>query len=110
MCWACCRKGYPFQGPKVGSCVTRGNELSEETLMLTKQEVTGKGHLGGEQEGEGSQDCSALGLTVSGFTVMGLVSTLSLADRSDSESFLVAHTSFSQDGCLNYHSLVLSIP
>ena len=64
MCWACCRKGYPFQGPQVGSCVTRGNELSEETLMLTKQEVTGKGHLGGEQEGEGSQDCSALGLSL----------------------------------------------
>ena len=30
-------------------------------------------------------------LTVSGFTVMGLVSGVSLANHSDSESFLVAH-------------------
>ena len=31
--------------------------------------------------------------------LMGLVSRLSLANRSDSESFLVAHRSLSQDGC-----------
>ena len=31
--------------------------------------------------------------------VMGLVSGLSLANHSDSESFLVAHALFSQDGC-----------
>ena len=31
--------------------------------------------------------------------VMGLVSWLSLANRSDSESFLVVHALFSQDGC-----------
>ena len=31
--------------------------------------------------------------------VMGLVSGLSLANHSDSESFLVVHTWFSQDGC-----------
>ena len=30
---------------------------------------------------------------------MGLVSGLSLANRSDSESFLVAQALFSQDGC-----------
>ena len=34
-------------------------------------------------------------LAVSGFMVMGL----SLANHSDSEFFLVVHTSFSQDGC-----------
>ena len=34
-----------------------------------------EGHLGGEQEGEGTQEnCSAAWLTVSGFMVMGLVS------------------------------------
>ena len=27
----CCRKVDPFQGPKLGSCLTLGNELSEET-------------------------------------------------------------------------------
>ena len=40
----CCRKGDPFQGLKLGSCLTLGNELSEETHMLTKQEILlGKG-------------------------------------------------------------------
>ena len=35
----CCRKGDPFQGPKLGSCLTLGNELSDETHVLTKQEI-----------------------------------------------------------------------
>ena len=39
MLWKCCRKGDPFQGPKLGSCLTLGNELSEETHVLTKQEI-----------------------------------------------------------------------
>ena len=40
----CCRKGDPFQGPKLGSCLTLGNELSKETHVLTKQEILlGKG-------------------------------------------------------------------
>ena len=34
-----------------------------------------------------------------GFVVMGLVFRQSLANHSDSESFLVVHTLFSQDGC-----------
>ena len=38
-------------------------------------------------------------LTVSGFMVMGLVSRWSLANHSNSESFLVAHVLLSQDGC-----------
>ena len=40
----CCRKMNPIQGPKLGSCLTLGNELSEETHVLTKQEILlGKG-------------------------------------------------------------------
>ena len=40
----CCWKVDPFQGPKLGSCLTLGNELSEETHLLTKQEILlGKG-------------------------------------------------------------------
>ena len=35
----CCKKGDPFQGPKLGSCLTLGNELSKETHVLTKQET-----------------------------------------------------------------------
>ena len=38
-------------------------------------------------------------LAVSGFMVMGLVYGLSSANHSHSESFLVAHALFSQDGC-----------
>ena len=33
----CCRKGDPFQGPKLGSCLTLGNELSEETHVPSKR-------------------------------------------------------------------------
>ena len=40
----CCKKADPFQGRKPGSCVTLRNELSEETHLLTKQEILlGKG-------------------------------------------------------------------
>ena len=35
----CCRKGHPFQGPRVDSCLTFRNELSEEIRVLTKQET-----------------------------------------------------------------------
>ena len=45
----CCRKGDPFRGPKLGSCLTLGNELSEEMHVLTKRDFIGKGHLSGEQ-------------------------------------------------------------
>ena len=33
------QEGDPFQGPKLGSCLTLGNELSEETHVLSKQEI-----------------------------------------------------------------------
>ena len=72
----CCRKTDPFQGLKLGSCLTFGNELSEETHVLIRQEIfLGIGHPGGEQEGKGTQEnCSAAWLAVSSFMVMGLVS------------------------------------
>ena len=38
-------------------------------------------------------------LVAHSFMVMGLVSRLSLANHSDSESFLVVHALFSQNGC-----------
>ena len=44
------------------------------------------------------EDCPATWLAVLGFMVMGLVSGLSLANHSDSESFLVVQALFSQDG------------
>ena len=67
--------------------------------MLTKQETTGMGHLGREQEGNRTQEnCSAMWLTVLGIMVMGIVSVWSLINQSDSESFLVVHALLSQDG------------
>ena len=45
----CCRKGDPFQGSKLGSCLTLGNELSEETHADKARDFIGKGHPGGEQ-------------------------------------------------------------
>ena len=87
-------------GPKLGSCLTLRNELFEETCADKARDFIGKGRPGGKQEGGGTQEnCSATWLEVSGFMVMALVSGLSLASPSDSESFLVVHTLFSQDGC-----------
>ena len=38
------RRGTPFQSSRMGSCLTLGNELSEETHVLTKPEILlGKG-------------------------------------------------------------------
>ena len=83
----------------MGSCLTLRNELSEETRADKARDFIGKGQPGGEQQGKGTQeDCSATRLTVSGIMVIGLVSGLSLANHSDSGSFLVAHASLSQDG------------
>ena len=83
----------------MGSCLTLGNELSKETHVLTKQEILlGKGTWA-ESKRVREPRRVALPLEVSGFMVMGFVSWWSLANHSNSESFLVAHASFSQDGC-----------
>ena len=37
--WKCCRKRDPFQGPRVASCLTLGNKLSQQTNVLTKQKT-----------------------------------------------------------------------
>ena len=46
---SCCRKGDPFQGPKLGSCLTLRKELSEETSADKPRDFIGKGHPDGEQ-------------------------------------------------------------
>lgn len=52
--WWCCKKGVLFQGLRVGSCLTTGNDLSEETYMLTKQEILwGRGPPGKRAVGRG---------------------------------------------------------
>ena len=99
--FCCCKKGDPFQGPESGSYLTLRKELFEEMHVLTKQvTLLERAPQWGEHQGKGTQEnCSALCLTVSGFTVMALVSGLSLATHSDSGSFLVVHKLLSQDGC-----------
>ena len=69
--------------------------------MLTKQDILlGKGtSVASSRVREPRRTALSEWLTVSGFMVMGLVSGLSLANHSDSESFLVVHALFSQDGC-----------
>ena len=96
----CCRKGDPFQGRlKLDSCLTLGNELSEEIHLLTKQEILlGKGtQVESRRVREPRRTALSRGLQ-SRLMVMGLVSGLSLANHSDSESFQVVHTLFSQCG------------
>ena len=39
----CCRKGYLFQGLKLGSCLTFGKELSEETCADKARDFIEKG-------------------------------------------------------------------
>ena len=66
--------------------------------MLTKQEIL----LGKGTRGESSRVREPRRTALRGsqsFMVMRLVSGLSLANHSDSESFLVVHALFSQDGC-----------
>ena len=94
------QEGGPLPGPESGllsntqKWIIRGDTPADEA-----RDFMGKGRPGGEQQGKGTQEnCSATWLTVSGFMVMGLVSGLSLANHSDSGSFLVAHASLSQDG------------
>ena len=95
----CCRKWDPFRGQKVDSFLTLRNELSRRHRCWQSKKFYWKGHLGGEQKGKGAQEnCCVMWLAALDFMVMGLVSGLSLANHSDSESFLVAHPLLSQDG------------
>ena len=84
------QEGGPLPGPKPGSCVTFRNELSEETHVLIKQEILLGQGTRWRAVGKGTQEnCSATWLAFSGFMVIGLVTGLSLANHSNSESFLV---------------------
>ena len=43
-----------FQGLRLGSCLTFGNELSEETGADKARDITGKQHPGEQQQGKGN--------------------------------------------------------
>ena len=77
----------PETGPlsNTGKWIVRGDTCADKA-----RDFIGKGRPGGEQEGQGTREnCSVTWLAVSGFMVTGLVSGLSLASHSNSESFLV---------------------
>ena len=81
----------------MGSCLTLGSELSKETLP-NQESLLLRWGPGGEQ-GKGTQeDCFDTWFDVSVFTVMGLVSGLSLANHSDLGSFLVVCALLNQYG------------
>ena len=70
----------------MGSCLTPRNEFSEETHMLTKQEISlGKGTRVESRRVRGPRRTALPRGSQSGFTVMGLGSRLSLANHSDSD-------------------------
>ena len=95
------QEGGPLPGPETGflsntqKWIVRGDTCADKA-----RDFIGKWRPGKEQEGKGTQEnCSVTWLAVLGFMVIGLVFRLSLANHSDSESFLVVHALFSQDGC-----------
>ena len=68
--------------------------------MLTKQEILlGKGTRVESSRVREPRRTALPWLAVSGVMLMGLVSGRSLANHSNSGSFLMAHASLSQDGC-----------
>jgi len=68
--------------------------------VLTKQEILlGKGTRVESNRVRKPKRTALPHVAVSGFMVMGFVSGWSVANHSNSESFLVAHASLSQDRC-----------
>ena len=96
----CCRKADPFQGPKLGSGLTLGNELSKETHLLTKQEILlGKGTRVESSRVREPRRTALLCSSQSRFYGDGISFRLVFGHHSNSESFLVVHASLSLDGC-----------
>ena len=94
------QEGGPLPGPESGLLSnTQKWIVWGDTHIDKARGFIGKGSPGGDQQGKGTQEnCSATWFAVSGFMVIGLASGFSLANHSDSGSFLVACTSLSQDG------------
>ena len=95
------QEGGPLPGPDTGLLSnTQKWIVWGDTYADKERDFIVKMHPGREQQGkEPRKTVQSPGFAASGFMVMGLVSRLSLANDSDSESFLVVHALFSQDGC-----------
>ena len=94
------QEGGPLPGPQRGLLTNTWKWITQGDICDDKErDFIGKGHLGGEQEGKGTQeDSPAMWHTALGFMVTRLVSGLPLASHSDSGSFLVVHALLSQYG------------
>ena len=95
------QEGGALPGPKRGLLSNTRKRIDwGDTCADKARDFTGKGCLGGEQWGKGTQeDCSAAWLAVLVFMVLGWVSRFFSVSHSDSGSFLVVHALFSQNGC-----------
>ena len=88
----------PLQVLRVGFCATLGNELSEETHLLTEQETIWERGAWAESK-RVRQQRGGLPLNTKSHE-MRLVSGLSLINHSDSGSFPVAQALLSHGGFL----------
>ena len=75
----CFRREHPFQGSKVGSCLTLRSELSKETCVLTRQQtLSGRGaRVGSRRVREPGRTALPCELAVLGFMVMGFIPSFS---------------------------------
>lgn len=75
------QEGGPFPGPKGWILYNPGKWINwGDRRAYNAKDFTGKGHLGREQQGKGTPNCSAMWFTVSDFIGIELVSELSLAN------------------------------
>ena len=94
------RKVDPFQGPRVGSCLTLRNALSEEMQVLTKQETLLGRVAPAESSRAGEPRRTLCHVARSlGFYGDGIRFWAVSGQSSDSESFLVAHAGLGQHVC-----------
>ena len=93
-CETILQEGQPLPGLESRLLSNTQKWIGQGDIRVDKaRDFIGKGHPGGEWEGEGTcEDRSAIWLADSGFMVTGLASELCLANYSASGSFLVAHS------------------
>ena len=87
-------RGNPFQGPKSGLLSNTQKWIVQGDICAEKA----KDSIGKQQDKGTQEKCSTMWLAILGYMVMGLISGLSLANHSDSGSFLVALAWLNQDG------------
>ena len=90
----------PLPGPETGLLSNTRNELSEETHVLTKQEILlGKGVQMEDSRVREPRRTAPLRGSQSRVLCDGISFRVVFSQSSDLESFLVVHALFSQDGC-----------